>query len=273
MNKINIKLAISTLVLTLGVSGCSFNLVNRSNNKKIVAEYDYDYTFNNNNPIDNIFDIKKETENKIDYNYLIDSSEYTRATLAHVIADKTITSRTKMFENKKGKPNQTFDNEAIQPIIIPQIFRLNDIDKMSDLIDRYGECEVNCKKLFTLEGDTLYYLDSTFTFNEFAEKFFGFDVKAKDTINAKILYKFNDDNTATILYRNQTGIESRISNVKDKNFNNEKEIIIPVEKTIFNDLDGYYKEEYLKEALDAYNGTDEYYSINNEGIDFNKFKK
>ena len=146
-------------------------------------------------------------------------------------------------------------------------------ESIIDLIDAYGDCDVNCKKLYTIDGDILYYVDSTVTFNISAEKYIGLDIKENDTMNCKVLYKLEDDNSLTILYRNQTGIKDNCDNVQEKNFNNSKELVIPIENTVFSELDGEYDEEYLLEALDKYNGTNNYYDESNENKDFSFIKK
>lgn len=267
------KLIVSSLILSLGLSGCSFNLNNRSSEGAIKVEYDDELFFDNDSSIDTMLDFKEEETDKIDYNYLIEGSEYTKPTLAHVIDEVDLTSNSKFLDHKKEMTNKSFEESAIQPITLPIAFILFSIEDIPDLIDTYGDCDVNCKKLYTIDGDILYYVDSTVTFNISAEKYIGLDIKENDTMNCKVLYRLENDNSLTILYRNQTGIKDNCNNVQEKNFNNSKELVIPIEKTIFSDLDGEYDEEYLLEALDQYNGTNNYYNESNEDKDFSFIKK
>lgn len=274
MKKKKIQVALSLLILSLGLSGCQFKLNKDSKpSGKAIVEYSSEIEVDNNNTIDHLMDISKEDSKKIDYTYLIEDSEYTNTTLAHVIDETTITSDDKFFDHKKGMTTKTFEESAIQPMVVPLAFVLFNVDNMMDLVDAYGTCDINCKKLYTIDGDVLYYFDSTFTFNSFAEKYIGLDIKENDTMNAKILYKLENDNSLTILYRNQTGFRSDSDNVKEMNFNNSKELVVPLENTVFSTLDGKYDEEYLLEAIDVYNGGNNYFHQNNEGKDFSSFKR
>lgn len=273
MNKKGVKVIVSSLILSLGLSGCSLNLVKKFDNKDLYVKYDNELEFDNTNTIDKTINVKEEETNKIDYEYLIESSEYTKPTLAHVIDESNLTSKFNIFDRNKEKNYEMFNEGAFQPITLPKAFFLFNIDDIGDLIEAYGDCDINYKKLYTIDGDILYYFDSTFTFNKFAEDYIDLDIKENDTMNSKILYRLEDNNSLTILYKDQTGIKSTCDNVKEKNFNNSNELVIPIENTVFANLVGEYDKEYLLEALDVYNETNNYYDESNDGKDFNNFHK
>ena len=271
MNKKGVKIIVSSLILSLGLSGCSLNLVKKIDNKNLFVKYDDELEFDNNNTIDKIINVKEEETDKVDYEYLIESSEFTKPTLAHVIDEDTISSKRKLLKNKIS--NESFNESVFQPITLPKAFILFNIDDIGDLIEAYGDCDINYKKLYTIDGDILYYFDSTFTFNKFAEDYIDLDIKENEIMNSKILYRLEDNNSLTILYKDQTGIKDTCNNVKEKNFNNSNELVIPIENTVFADLVGEYDKEYLLEALDVYNGTNNYYDESNDGKDFSNFQK
>ena len=273
MNNKKIKVIVSSLILSLGLTGCSFSLIKDSNEDKLFVKYDEELEFENDNNIDQAINIDKEKIKKVDYEYLIEASEYTKPTFAHVIDESDLTSKIKGFDRFKEKNYETFNESIFQPITLPIAFTLFNIDDIGDLTEAYGDCDINYKKLYTIDGEILYYFDSTFTFNSFAERYIGLDIKENDTMNAKILYRLEEDDSLTILYKNQTGIKDNCNNVLEKNFNNSKKIVIPIEETVFNSLDGEYDEEYLLEALDVYNGTNDYNNESNEGKDFSSFKR
>ena len=273
MNKKGVKVLVSSLILSLGLSGCSLNLVKRFDNKNLFVKYDNELEFDNDNKIDKLINIDDEKTNKVDYEYLIEASEYTKPTLAHVIDESNLTSKFNIFDRDNEKNFEKFNEGVFQPITLPISFILFNIDDIGDLTEAYGNCDINYKKLYTLDGDILYYIDSTFTFNKFAEDYIDLDIKENDTMNSKILYRLEDNNSLTILYKNQTGIKDNCDNVKEKNFNNSNELVVPIENTVFADLVGEYNEEYLLEALDVYNETNNYYDESNDGKDFSNFQK
>ena len=254
MNNKKTKVLLSTLIITLGLSGCSFNL--NKNDNKIIVKYDKEYFFENNNSVDKKIEFDKEKTSKLDYTYLIEKTDYTNRTLAHIIDEKNISSKSQLLDLKKEKDKSYFEESPIQSLTIQKAFILFDCESLKDIVGVYGECEINCKKLYTLDGEILYNFETVFTFNDFAEKYLFLNVKENDTIKSTILYRLNEDNTLTILYKNQTGVLEDSKNVLEKNFNNKKEILVPIEKTIFNELDGKYPEEYLLEELNEYNEND-----------------
>ena len=270
MKNTKATLLLSGLIFTIGLTGCSL-VKDFSDKKDLYVKYNNELSFDNDNAVDEMLVLDEEETDELKFKYLIEASEYTNATLAHVVDEKTISSE-KGFLKKEVSPD-TFNESIYQPITLPISFVLFNCDDIGDLVDAYGDCKIDLKKLYTIDGETLYYFDSTFTFNSFAEKYIGLDIKENDTMNSKIVYRLEDDGSLTILYKNQTGFKSDCDNVKEKNFNNNKDLVVPIEKTVFSDLVGEYDEEYLLEALDVYNGTDLYYNENNEGKDFSSFKK
>lgn len=118
MNKKS-KLVISSLIISLGLTGCSFSL-NRDN--KIIVKYDKQQEFNNDNKVDELVNIKEKHKRYLDYTYLIEESEYTNKTLAHVIDEKSISSENKKFDFKKDVDLDFFDDKIINSIELPKAF-------------------------------------------------------------------------------------------------------------------------------------------------------
>lgn len=252
------KLVISGLILSLGLSGCSFQLnkdkSNNSNNKVLIEMNDeYDYNLDQEH-IDDIMGFSKDVKDKkyLEYTYFIDSSTATDATLAHVIEEKTITNDGKMFDGKTEMTSRTFREDVIQPIVLPIAFTLFNVDDMADLADAYATCNITCKKMVTIEGDILYYFDSTAVFNKFAERTIGLDIIEGDTIHATALYKLNPNGKFDLLYRNQEGFKSDSDDVVAENYNNTKEIVIPIEESVLSEMDGKYSEKEALETVKEY---------------------
>ena len=252
------KIAISGLILTLGLSGCSFGLNKSSDtvkNKVLIETNDeYDYGLDNDR-LDDIMGFTKEIKENakyLDYTYLIDYSETTTLTLAHVIDEKIITNDGKMFDGKKEMTSRTFGEDIIQPIVLPIAFTLFHVDDMATMADAYGTCEINGKKMITLDGDILYYFDSIVTFNSFAERVIGLDLVEGDTMRAKALYKLNPNGQLELLYRNQEGFRADTPNVVELNYNNSREIVIPIEETVLSDMDGKYTEKEATAEIKEY---------------------
>ena len=246
MKKLKTKIAISSLALTLSLSGCSFNLIDNQQDETIVDLNESDIE----DSIDKIMSFK-EDENSNNYSYLLERTSTTKATFAHISGESTITSKGKLFDDKKEMSTKTFTEDTIQPIILPNSFILFHIYDLNDLIGTYGECDITCKKIKTFDEDTLYYFDSTITFNDFAETI-GLDIKEGDTIEAKSLYKLNSNGDLELLYRTQSGVKESAPNVLESNYNDEQEILLPLNETIFKDMSGEYSIDYLRETLDVY---------------------
>ena len=253
-------IAVSGILTTLVLSGCSLDIneiksIDISKNKFLIETNDeYDYELDNDR-IDDIMGFKEEVDSDkeyLDYTYLIDDSKYTTATFAHVIDQKTITSDGKMFDGKKEMSSRTFGEDIIQPIALPIAFTLFDIEGVPDLVDGLAVCDITGTKMITLEGDTLYYFESVLTFENFAERIVALDVREGDTMTAKALYKLNPNGMLELLYKNQEGYKADTDNVVINNFNNSNEVVIPLEKTIFAEIDGKYSEEEAKETLKEY---------------------
>ena len=273
-----IKLTVSTLILTLGLSGCSFNLIKNDNSEKSISirnEYDTE-TEMSDFDVDRIMffpDEDEEFKEVKDYNYLIERTKYTEATLAHVISEKTITSEDKLFDGKNEFNESFYEYPVIQPMTLPAKYPLFGIESLSGLIECYGKCDITGKKLITLNGETLYCFDSVFTFNSMSERLeFGFE--EGDTIQASTMYRLNELGQWELLYKKQTGKDYDAPNVLEANFNSDQDILVPIEDTVFADLIGEECSiEFINEALDVYNGTDNYYNEVNEGKDFTQYIK
>lgn len=253
-------IAISGILTTLLLSGCSFDIdeiksIDISKNKFLIETNDeYDYELENDR-IDDIMGFTKEVdsdEEYLDYTYLIDNSDTTTATFAHVIDKKTITSDGKMFDGKKEMTSRTFGEDIIQPIVLPKSFVLFNIDGIPDLVDGLAVCDITGTKMVTLEGDILYYFESVVTFENFAERVVALDVHEGDTISAKALYKLNSNGQFELLYRKQEGFKADTENVAKMNYNDSNEIVIPLENTIFADIEGKYSIEEANETLKEY---------------------
>ena len=248
------KLAISGLVLALGLSGCSFNL-NKSGDNKVLIETNkaYDYELENDR-IDNLMGFTNDIEDNdyLDYTYLIDNSETTVATFAHVIDEKTITSNGKLFDGKEERESAVFEEDIIQPIVTPKAFFLYNVDDISTLVESYGDCDITGKKMITLEGEVLYYFESVLTFNDFAHDIIDLDIKDGDTITAKALYRLNPNGQLELLYKTQEGYKEDTPNIVEANYNDSSEVVIPLDKTIFADMDGKYSESEAENTLKEY---------------------
>lgn len=271
------KVAVSGLVVTLILSGCSFQLSAKSDsNNKVLIENTRNYdTELNHDKIDDIMGFSKNSDSSkscLDYNYLIENNDITGATFAHIIEEKTITNNRKRFDGKKEVDDTVFDDNIVQPIVTPRVFVLFNAEKISDLIDSYADCDITGQKLVTFDGDILYYFESTITFNKFAEKYIGLDIKEGDTMTGKALYKLNIAGNWDLLYRTQEGFRSDDPNVLENNYNDTYDVILPISETIFADMNGKYSEEEIKEILDTYNYTGDYTSQVNT-ISVSKSKK
>ncbi|MBR2678449.1 MAG: hypothetical protein IKE63_03435 [Bacilli bacterium] len=271
------KVAISGVIVTLVLSGCSFQLSAKSDvNDKVLIENTRNYdTELSHAKIDDIMGFSKDSDNLksyLDYHYLIENNDITGATFAHIVEEKTITNDRKRFDGKKEVDDTILDDSIIQPIVLPKVFVLFNAEKVSDLIDAYADCDITAQKLLTFDGDILYYFESTITFNKFAEKYIGLDIKEGDTMTGKALYKLGVAGNWDLLYRNQEGFRSDDSNVVENNYNDTFDVILPISETIFADMNGKYKEEEIKEILDTYNYTGDYTSQVNT-ISASKCKK
>ena len=270
------KIGITSLALTLLLSGCSFNLdKDNSIHSDNTTEYEDELSYEGNSKIDSIMGFKEESNNKgsTEYTHLIENSERTTATFAHIIDEKTITSNGKLFDGKKEVPVDTFSDETIQPITLPIAFTLFNVEDIGTLASYYGVCEINGKKLLTLDGEIFYYFEGIFTFDSYADKYIDLGIDEGDAMKAKALYRCNADGTLDLLYKTQSGFMKDSRNVIEANYNDSNEIFVNLEDTVFADMDGEYSKDYIREALDVYSGTDNFYSEENEGKDFSIYKK
>ena len=253
------KIAISGLVFVLILSGCTYKLnkngIDKSKNKVLIETSDeIDYEIENSR-IDSIMDFSKEVDEDkeyLEYTYLIDNSDTTTATLAHVIDEKTITSTDKKFDGKEKVDFKILNEDIIQPIVLPKAFVLFNVENVSDLVDGYGDCDITGRKMITLDGDILYYFESTITFNSFAARTIFLDINEGDTITAKALYKVYPSGQLELLYRTQEGIKSDTDNVIEANYNDAYEVVVPLERSVFSDMNGKYSEEEANEEIKTY---------------------
>ena len=278
------KAILLSLASGIALTGCSINTDHSKNEPNNISCKMSDETLHENyysylEGVMGIKNFKMGSKNNMNLTYLIDMSNLdsdfinnldegpnynpiNRVTFAELIDNKTITSDLKLLDGKSTLNAPAFysdgSTKAWQPIIIPDSYDNKDL---IDLI-RNGSCDVNCKKFLTMDGETLYYFDGRII-----------NVEGKEVIHSNCLYQFTDDNSLITLYRNQTGIGDQCENVLKNNFNNDSEVVYKLEDTIFKDMSGNYKESYLREALDVYLGEDKYFSSENDGKDFSKYKK
>lgn len=248
------KLAISGLILTLGLSGCSFQL-NKGDSKVLVeTNNSYDYNLENSR-IDELMGFTKEVDEDkdyLDYTYYIDNSETTVATLAHVIDEKTITSNGKLFDGKEEVSSDTFGESIIQPIVTPIAFFLYNVDDISNLAGTYSDCNITGKKMVTLEGEILYYFESELVFNKFAERVIDLGIVEGDTMTAKALYRLSPSGQLELLYKTQNGYKEDADDIVETNFNDSKELVIPLEESILAEMNGKYTEKEAENTLKEY---------------------
>lgn len=264
------KLLVTNLAFALILSGCSFSLGN-SKQDTIKSNIEVEDIIDDNNEIDELMGFKNNYKNINTYDYLIDNSDNTTATFAALLEEKTISNDTKFFDEREEASIEVFNNPIINPITIPKPLVLDHIYEVSDLVGSYGNCDITCKKLISLNGEIYYYIKSIFTFDS-AGEYLIIGANSGDTIEAEYLYRVDENNELELLYRNQTGVSADTDNVIENNYNNSNQtIIVPIEETVFSDMNGSYNEEYLREALDVYSGTDDYYDPKNDGEDFTKF--
>lgn len=278
ITKNTLKLVVTNLTLSLIMTGCSFHLDKKTilnYQKGIVVE---DYTdYNSEKSVEDIDKLIGFGNNhKINHNnftYLINNTYLTPATLATVLEETTITNKSKLLDGKTEMPYDIFNHCIIQPITLPKSFVVDNIYEVNKLIEYFGNCDITCQKLFTLDNETLYYFKSVFTFDSNA-KHLVIEAEDGDTITAESLYRVDEDENLELLYKNQKGIKEDCPNVVEANYNNDTDnILIPIENTVFSNIEGKQKESYLREALDVYSGEDNYYSEENEDIDFTIFSK
>ena len=54
------------------------------------------------------------------------------------------------------------------------------------------------------------------------------------------------------MYRTQEGIKSDTDNVIEANYNDAYEVVVPLEKSVFSDMNGKYSEEEANEEIKTY---------------------
>ena len=278
------EVVLLSMMCGVTLTGCSS--LNRQNNNQpnsILCEVNYNDIHENYcsflEGVMGIDNFKVGNKNKMNFTYLIDLSDLdndslsdlddgssydplSRATFAELIDSKTITSKMELGDGKSTLNTPAFYSDGStfswQPIIIPDSYKDNDLIELMN----EGSCDVNCKKLLTMDGETLYYFTGSLT-----------DKNGSVIIESSCLYQFTDDNNLVTLYRNQTGIGDQCENILKNNFNNNNEVVYKLKDTVFKGMSGEYKESYLREALDVYLGEDRFFSSDNEGKDFSSYKK
>lgn len=284
MNKfLRKKLMLLGLLAPLSLTGCKNE--EAVEKQHITIECD---SFSNNEEFDRemdhllALDRSRESKNlygqKLDYAYLIDFTSlsesefidtYTNLGLeelpdyvsfARLVDESTINNKIDLFDGKTEMTSATF--KALKTIKMPDSIKKYDIPYV------YRNYEINTKKLVSLEGKTYYYITSVLSFKDSIEKL-GISVSSKDYLRCESLYLLDKGNFIEIS-RNQSGLGSVDENIVNSNFSAVK--VSPIEITNFKNMSGEYTNEYAREALDTYAGTDNYYSLNNEGIDFSEYK-
>ena len=187
-----------------------------------------------------------------------------RASFAHLMDEGTITSDLELGDEAVTMSSATFCDSRINPIILPD--SLSEFKTIRNLLN-YTDSTIKCKKIITFDGKTLYYIDAKMVFN------YDCAVSDGDYIQCKCLIQLYPNGKFILLSRNQTGIGSESENIINSNFNNEKQIVLPISDTVFKDMNGVYTDEYLNEAIDTYSGENMFYSTKNDGIDFDIYKK
>ena len=286
------KLAILSLVGTIALTGCSNTKEDtKANGNEVLVEYTSHYNPElYDNKIDDIMGLKNTYnedlyKEKINYNYFIDNTNLTKeelsqkykdageggqlifASFARLVDENTITDKISFNDDKSAMSLGTFKS-SLQVITCPDSIKNNKIPI---------ECanyEINVKKLVSIHGQTFYYIDSKLIFNDNVKYYStSAPIHSGDVIECECLYQLFSDGKFIELSRNQTGLGSESDNIINSNFNNESKVVSKVDETVFKDMNGEYKESYLREALDTYTGSNLFESKDNEGIDFSQYKK
>lgn len=301
----NVKVPIATLVLLFSLTGCTRltkeqkeavkrdrpEITTEVQENEIAIERTGEPQEIRSTKLDHDFNLSfvdeeiNKASTEITYDYLVDltslsneeinkisdSEEYhplPRATMAHVITKNGYSNKMIPFDEKEGFTSGTFycEDRDYLPIIIPDTLRERE-EVRRGIIDLLGKdlyadtCNVTCTKMETIDGELLYYVVATIE-----------DKNKNVLIETDCLYQLVGHDIVT-LYRKQTGDFADDENVVIKNVNDKNPVLIPINKTIFSDLNGTYKESFLKEALDVYCGEDNYYNKENDNLDFTQYQK
>ena len=286
MNKLRKKLLLLSLIASLSLTGCSKNKV--ESQPKILVECDsHTNSEQYHNSIDDLLGLDRTSHNedlygkKLNYTYLIDNTNLEETTfagiyynagvnetihyasLARLVDENTITSKIDFNDNKTAMSTGTFT--ALQIIECPDSLK-NDV-----IPSTCCNYEMSCKKLVTIDDQTYYYIVSEVTFNESIEKYDN-QITKDDYLKCESLYQLCE-NGFVELSRHQTGLGSTDENISNRNFNYQEEVVLPIEKTPFKEMNGEYTKDYILEALDAYTGRDDHYSTDTKNIDFSSYQK
>ena len=285
------KLAILSLAGSLAFTGCTGKKKEEARKNNIYVTCD-----THSNPeiydrwTDNLMGLKNTADEdfygeKLNYNYFIDNTNISKeeladryknanenptlpvATFARLVDEKTITDKVDATDGKRAMTTGTF-RSAIQIVMCPDMLKNMKIP-LSCL-----DFEINVKKLVSLEGDTFYDVKSIVMFNDNIRYYMSsMKVYPGVTMECESLFQLFPDGKFVEISRNQTGLGCEDENIASTNFNNKVPVVLQVEDTVFNGMNGDYKEAYLKEAADTYKGTNDFYSSENKGTDFSQYKK
>lgn len=216
----------------------------------------------------------------IDYRNTIDNRNY--ATFGKIVEELHISR----LRNKgyKAYSAATFTGGYFQTIILPDTYRLYGSTKYLKAITG-NDTKIDLYKIHALDYNDVYYVKEQMVMGKNIERVNSrkycivseddFELlKEGDTMVCETLFKCNDKGEIEILARRQSGVGANCDNVASKNVGNIDESIKNLDETLFSCLSGQISEEsYVLEALDTYSDANNFFSPENKGIDFSKFKK
>ena len=238
----------------------------------------------------------KKGLNDIDYKYLIDyrymdsaTNIYGNETATFAKEIETAHFTSDFFSNGTTMTKGTF-RSGYQNIVLPDDYsQYGSIDHL--VLISGNKSEFICKKLKTIDNEILYLLDSKIVMGKYMAsyntksdlldggklvngKYCVFKTaKPDEFFKAETLFR-EKNGKIEVLAHHQTGIGSDNDNVKNLEKGDITKSVMNVENSpVFSVLvNGSYDEAYLREALDTYSDTDNYYSSTNKGKNFSKFK-
>ena len=277
------KLALLSLVGTLGLTGCSKEveqgeskiITNISGGEEVKNQF---YNFDN-------ITYKDLKDGEYLYNYLIDLSDLNYKEISNLYPDVY------HMESKYGPSKAVFarliseeyfddddlfnSNYNLRQNIEEEILLPDELKPLNGMkIDSLREVEA--KKFLTLDGKTIYSLNYKRTFIGSIEKD-GVAINPGDTIELEVVFQCVKDKYNGVinipLKIKQSGIGSNSKNILDNSINGEINMIVPIENTVFKDMNGNYTKDYLYEALDTYVGDDSIDMPETRDIDFSAYEK
>ena len=134
---------------------------------------------------------------------------------------------------------------------------------------------LDAQKFITMDGKTIFSLKYKRVFNETKNGDTCF-IEKGTSINLDVVFESIEIYGKYYnipLYLRQYGVGENSKNVQEHNINCSNEVIMPLENTVFKNMNGEYSYEYLIEALDTYVGGNMIeYGVNRD-IDFSEYKK